>query len=212
MDGQEANTVEVGARTYHQKSFGYLLVAAALGTVFFMAHHPTSFDGMTGIAGMVHGVMLVMVIALATGLTHFAMGLGLGHLPVLAGLVCYLAATIGNSLAAVVNGFVFPSLAARGEEEIGHDIFDFAWDLNQALAKLAVFAVAAAYLLWSVQLLRTSPRHPVLAGLGLLTAAVPIAVLILGGNAMHVSTALAIYTIQVFWAACVGVTMIRGGR
>ncbi|MEM7706654.1 MAG: hypothetical protein AAF358_13930 [Pseudomonadota bacterium] len=212
MDQRETNTDAAPGRTEHHKSFGYLLVGAALGTVFFMTHHPTSVAGMTGIAGMVHGVMLLMVVALATGLVHFASGLGLSHLPVLTGLICYLAAAIANSLAAVVNGFVFPSLAARGEDEIGHDIFDFAWDLNQALAKLAVYAIALAYMLWSIQLLRKVPRQPWLAGLGLLASVVPVGVLAAGGNAMDVSTALVIYSIQVCWAACVGVTMIRRGR
>ena len=212
MGQAKINTVPGHERPDFRKAYGRVLLIAAMGTVFFMAHHPTSATELSGIPGMVHGMMLIMLLALATGFVHFSVALGLQHPLVLSGLVCYLAAGAGNGLAALVNGFVVPALAARSEDVITHDIFDFAWVLNQSLAKLAVIGSGAAYLLWSLQLLRTENRRPWLGGLGLVAGIVPAVALLSGRFTMDVPTAFAIYSTQVVWAACVGVAMVRQGR
>lgn len=212
MEHPEINTAPGHERPDFRMSYGLILVIAASGAVFFMAHHPTDVSETSGIAGMVHGMMLLMVLALASALVHFSLVLGLQHPLVLSGLVCYLAAAAGNGLAAVVNGFVVPDLFARNGGLIAHEIFDFAWVLNQALAKLAVIGTGAAYLLWSLQLLRSKTRRPWLGGLGLVAGIVPAVALLSGRFIMDVPTALAIYSTQMLWAACVGVMMIRQGR
>ncbi|MFK7955049.1 MAG: hypothetical protein AB8B96_03060 [Lysobacterales bacterium] len=190
-----------------RRPFGIVLLAGAAGTVFFMAHHPTSMTELEGIAGMVHGVMLVMLLLLTSGLSHFALALGVHRLPVLLGLLSYIASAIFNSLAAVINGFVAPALAARGEDVISHDIFDLTWDTNQALAAIAVVGTGLAYVLWSVDLAKR--RWFWIAGLGFLAGLAPLIVLFFSGGEMEVRTAMAVYSTQVIWAAVIGWVMFR---
>ncbi len=189
------------------RPFGIVLLAGAAGTVFFMAHHPTRMTDLDGIAGLVHGVMLLMLLALSAGFVHFSMSLGLRRLLVLLGLLSYLGAAIFNGLAAIINGFVSPALAARGNNVIGHDIFDLTWDLNQALAVIAVVGTSLAYGLWSVDLLKR--RWFWLAGLGLIASIAPVLLVFFSSGGMEVKTAMAVYSTQVMWAAAVGWVMYR---
>ncbi len=192
-----------------RRIFGYVLVAAAAGTVFFMAHHPTSITHLTGIAAMVHGVMLLMLLLLASGFSHFAWALGLHRPLVLIALVSYLVSTVFNVLAAVVNGFVVPALAVQHVEGASADVFHLAWETNQVLARLAVVAAGLAYVLWSSQLLRQ--RMYWLAAAGFIAGLSTLLMLIWSAGEMDVKTAIVVYSTQVLWAALVGIVIIRKG-
>lgn len=189
------------------RTFGMVLLAGAVGTVFFMAHHPTSFAQTGGLPGMVHGLMLLMLLLLTCGFSHFALTLGLNRTLVLTGLLSYLAGAIFNALAAVINGFVGPALAARDDPKISHEIFDLTWEINQALAAIAVVASGLAYVLWSTDLLRR--RWFWTAGLGFVAGLSPLLMLLASDGAMGLSTAIAVYSTQVIWAAWIGILMWR---
>jgi hypothetical protein len=190
---------------------GAALAAAALVSVVAMGHHATSAHGGGGLNGLVHGVMIVLVALLAYGFAHFARGRGLDRPSVLAGLVAYGISVFAHVGAATINGFVVPALAARGS--VSHDLFLFAWETNQALAGLGVYATGAAFILWSIDLIRREAGLLRLVGLaGLAAGAVPAALLAGGVIRMDVSGAMLVYAVHAAWAALVGMSLMRGAR
>jgi len=190
------------------KVAGTAMIAAAAGIVLAMGHHPSGAHGGGALAGIVHGAMIALLALLTFGFAHFSRRRGLGRPAVLAGLVAYAIALLGHVGAATINGFVVPALAGRGLEL--HDLFAFAWEANQALAGLGVYATAAAYLLWSADLL-FEPRARVLAGLGIAAATVPALLLASGAIRMDVAGAFIVYAAQVAWAALAGLHLLRNG-
>jgi hypothetical protein len=196
---------EAGVRD-GDRTAGLALIAAAATSMLAMAHHPTSYSA-GAMIGIVHGVMILVVGAMLYGFAHFARRRGLQRPAVLAGLVAYWIGVLAGIGAATINGFIAPALAAH-EPAVSHDLFVLAWEANQALAKLGVVAVGAAYALWSLDLWRTN--RPI-AALGLLAGGVPAVLLVGGWIDMHLHAAILVYAGQALWAALVGWLMLRGG-
>jgi hypothetical protein len=188
------------------RAAGIALIGAAAASMLGMAHHPTSLRA-GPLIGIVHGAMILFIGLLAFGFTHVARRRGLDRPAVLAGLVAYGIGAFADIGAAIINGFAAPALAAHAPNA-SHDLFDLAWSLNQALAKLGVVATGAAYTLWSLDLWR---RSRVVAILGLLAGLVPAVLLIGGWIDMHLHAAIWVYAVQVAWAALVGAWLLRGG-
>jgi hypothetical protein len=188
------------------RAAGIALIAAAAASLLAMAHHPTSLRA-GAMIGIVHGVMILVVGAMLYGFSYFARRRGLARPAVLAGLIAYGIGAAANIGAATINGFVAPALPGHGAAA-HHELFAFAWAMNQALAGLAVVAVGAAYALWSLDLLRT---NRLLAALGLLAGAMPAVLLIGGWIGMNLYAAMAVYAGQALWAVLVGWLMLRGG-
>jgi hypothetical protein len=187
---------------------GAAMIAAAAGTLLAMGHHPSGVHGGSSLAGIVHASMIALLGLLVFGFAHMARRRGLGRPAVLAGLVAYGIALVGHAGAATINGFAVPALAARGVAT--HDLFLFAWELNQALAKLGVYATSAAYLLWSADFL-ADRRTRLLGAVGLMAAIVPAALLASGAIRLDVTGAFICYAVQVGWAALVGLHLLRHG-
>jgi hypothetical protein len=191
------------------KAAGIALIGAAAGIVFGMAHHPTRLAE-AQLAIVVHAFMIAMVWAMLFGFTHLARRRGLGRPAVLAGLVAYAIGAAANIGAATVNGLVTPALVENGVRTVGDDLFAFAWALNQALDEIGVFAVGAAYLLWSLDLLRDRTAFArAAAALGALAGAATMLLLATGALRMHVTGAFIIYAAQVAWAALIGAYLLR---
>lgn len=187
---------------------GTAMIAAAAGTLVAMGHHPSGAHGGSGLAGVVHASMIALLGLLAFGFGHLARRRGLDRPAVLAGLVTYGIALFGHVGAATINGFAVPALAARGITT--HDLFLFAWEMNQALAALGVYATAVAYLFWSADFISDS-RTRLLGALGLAAAIVPAALLASGAIRLDVTGAFISYAVQVGWAALVGLHLLRNG-
>ena len=193
------------------RTAGMFLIGPAAASMVAMAHHPSGAHA-GGQSGLVHGAMIVLLTLMAFGFLHFARRRGLGRPPVLAGLVAYAISLFAHVGAATINGSVVPALAARGPGAVGHDAFLLAWEANQALARLGVFATGAAFLLWSADLLRASGGERRLIGLaGLLAGGLPAALLAGGWIRMDVAGAFAVYAAHGAWAALVGLHLMRGG-
>jgi len=187
---------------------GWAMIAAAALSVLAMAHHPTSAHA-GGLAGFIHGAMIVLLALTTFGFAHFALRRGLGRPAILAGLIAYLISLVGHVGAATINGFVVPALAARGVTD--HGLFLFAWEANQALAKLGVFATGAAYVLWSLDFLRRpGVEARALGALGLLAGLLPAALLGSGAITMNVSGAGVAYGAFAGWGVLVGLHLLRG--
>jgi len=189
------------------RTAGGVLIGAAAASVLAMAHHPTSAHA-AGMGAAVHGAMIALLAAMAFGFAHFALRRGVRRPAVLAGLVAYGFSLVFHAGAATINGFVVPALAARGPSAVGHDVLLFAWEANQALAGLGVYATGAAFAAWGADLLRGSR----LLGLaGIAAGAVPAALVAAGVLEMNVAGAFAVYAAHAAWAALLGVHLIRSG-
>jgi hypothetical protein len=191
--------------TKGDRAAGLALIGAAAASMLAMSHHPTSLRA-GALIGIDHGAMILFAGMMMFGFTQFARLRGLERPAVLAGLVAYAIAILASIGAALVSGFVAPALAAHAPGA-SHEFFDLTWAMNQALAKLGVVAAGGAYLLWSLDLWRTSKPA---ALLGLAAGGVPAA-LILSGTGMHLHVAVLVYAAQVLWAALIGWLLLRGG-
>jgi len=189
---------------------GGALIAGSLLSVLAMAHHPDHVDP-GGLVGIVHGAMIVLMSVIAFGFAHFALRRGLGRPAILAGLIAYFIGLVADLGAGTTNGFIVPALAARGADLSGHDVFLLAWEANQALARLGVFATAAAFTFWSIDFLRRAGLEPkAIGGLGLLAGLVPATLLATGATDMHVAGAFMAYAAFALWGAVVGLHLMRG--
>lgn len=189
---------------------GAMLGAAAL-SVFVMAHHPTHVDG-SGLVGPVHGAMITLMAVTGFGFAYFAVRRGLARPLILAGLLAYVIGLFAGIGAGTINGFVVPALMAHGPALTSRDVFALAWEANQALATLGVFATAAAYVLWSADFLGRSGREPKIVGaLGLAAGLVPAVLLASGATDMHVAGAIIAYAALAAWAVVVGIHLVRDG-
>lgn len=189
---------------------GGALIAGSLLSVLAMAHHPEHVDP-GGLVGIVHGAMIVLMTVIAFGFAHFALRRGVARLAILAGLIAYLVGLVADLGAGTINGFVVPALAAHGATLTGRDVFLLAWESNQALARLGVFATAAAFTFWSIDFLGRPGIEPkAIGGLGLAAGLVPAVLLATGAINMHVAGAFAAYAAFAAWGALVGLHMIRG--
>ncbi len=180
---------------------GGLMSAAAILSVLVMAHHPTG-GGDAALANGVHGALMALNLIILTGFFRFAAREGLERFSAAAGIVLYSAGAFGNLLAATINGFAVPALAARGAS---NDVFAFAWEINQALAYGAVFAISAAFTLWGLALARNGSR--LVAAAGLAAGVLPAALLASGALDMHVAGAAVIYAGQSAFGVIIGVRM-----
>ncbi len=192
------------------RAAGIAMAAAAAGTILAMAHHPSGAHA-GGPGGLVHGAMILFLAVLGWGFVTFAVRRGGARPLILAGLVAYGLGVFAHVGAATINGFVVPALAARGDGAVGHDISLFAWESNQALARLGVYATGAAFILWGADLLRgPGGETRALGALGLLAGAAPAALLATGAIGMNVAGAFAVYAAHAAWSALVGIQLIRG--
>ena len=188
---------------------GITLASAAAASVLVMAHHPADAHS-AALGGMVHAAMIVLLSATTFGFAHFWVRRGLGQPLILAGLVAYMLSLFGHIGAATINGFVVPALAI-GHDNVGHDIFVFAWESNQALARLGVFATSFAFVFWAVDFLRRVGIEPRIIGLaGLAAGFVPAFLLLSGSIAMDLAGAFIVYGLQAAWSVLVGLHLLRG--
>ena len=86
-------------------------------------------------------------------------------------------------------------------------------EANQALARIGVYATGAAFLLWSLDLMRDLTLWLRLVGVaGLAAGLVPAALLATAAIRMNVGGAMLVYAVHVAWAASVGLMLIRSAR
>ena len=189
---------------------GLVMIAASLGVVVAMGHHPSGAHG-GPLGWVVHGGMIILLSLLTWGFVLFCVDRGAARPLIVAGLLAYAISLFAHIGAATINGFVVPALANPAAPPVSHDLFRMAWYTNQALAQLGVYATGAAYVLWSIDLLRDSSQGAKLAGgLGLLAGVVPAVLLATGVVRLDVAGAFVIYAAHVAWAALIGLLMWRG--
>ena len=127
-------------------------------------------------AKLVHGILIVAAVVMVYGFLGFAMCLGLGRPLVRLGLVAYVFGSAALILAAIVNGLVFPEVAARyaerslAEMETAGAVLAWGWEFNQALDISGVLAWSVAVCVWSLALLRLPGAWRWIGGVGVVFA------------------------------------------
>jgi hypothetical protein len=206
---------------------GSFLVASAVITTVALTHHPSvsaraPADLVKALVtvgptnAVFHAFVIVMIGLLYLGLVGFARRRGLQSVFVLGGLVgatCGLAAEVG---AALIDGFFVPGFGAhlaRGNPAAiaqGIQVIAAAALVLQILAQFGLFAVAAAIVLWSVDLFDRDRAHVALAILGCVAGAVALIVSSTVATTLTSHNVAFVFAIQAFWYAVAGVLMILG--
>lgn len=181
---------------------GLLVATGVLGMVL-MSQHPRGDDSAMLISG-VHGALLLVLLVQAAALVWLLGATGLRGFQAVTFYAAGMAATV---MAGVLNGFVFPSMRAYGEGEIGHDIFDLIWRTNQSLAELGVIAIGIGYALWSIGLWRDGRK--LVAGAGIVAGLLPALLLASNHLAMDLHGALIAYGVQLVWVIVLGAAFWR---
>jgi hypothetical protein len=139
----------------------------------------------TKIHQAVHIAEMLSLGGFAFGFISLAQELGLRRVPVLAGLVAYLAGCLAMLGATVLDGFVTPDIAAGfihrspAEIDLGLSLVRFTDILLQNLADLSFVLLAAGTLLWSLALIAGRVPHRVTGAIGLVSGIVPIILVVL---------------------------------
>lgn len=197
---------------------GGLIIAATLGSLVFMLHHPTSVagpdDGMLmrdwGI-GPVHAGMLICLVALLLALSVMARRLNEDHASVRMGMTAFtlgMQALIGAGL---INGFVLVDLANAIPDQATLVLpFRTLWAVNQALTGLGIGLGGLATSLWSIRMLASGGMNRVTGGLGLALGALAAWWLLAGQGEFGLYPAVTATVAFGVWSLMVAVQMIRG--
>lgn len=205
---------------------GIVIAIGSLLSVFAMSHHPSIGAGDTteviaeltreaGIAGVVHGAMIVMVAALVFGFWVFSERLGLRFATVRAGLVAYVLGAVAMIGAATISGFVVPGIGMQyaggsaAEMETALQLMAFGHVANQALAQLGVIAMSVAILSWSSMLVGRVGVNRAIGLLGLVVGLVPAAALLGGHLRLDVHGMGMVIVSQTVWNLAVATQLIR---
>jgi hypothetical protein len=186
---------------------GAALAGASALSILAMAHHPTG-TGHSPLAEIVHGAMIVFVLASFAGYSRLAARRGLQRFVIWAALVTYGAGAMANVLAATINGFVVGAVVADGASD---DILRLCWALNQALAYGAVYATSIAFLLWGADLMRDGGARRIIGVIGVAAGTAPAALLMTDTLEMNVAGAFVVYALQAAFGVLVGADLLRTG-
>ena len=190
------------------KIAGYAIAAGAL--LILLANGMLSAAGVRPDAELfraVHGTMIASTFSLLYGFAVYSLRRGLRREAVVAGLVAYgigVGATIG---AALIEGFIFPTLGFHSKSW-DSNLEVFCASLIDLLTKFGVVAISAAIALWSIDLASGRGVSRAVAAIGF--AAAPIAVGALFMGAAIFPYALSIIAIsQGIWYLAIATLLVR---
>lgn len=207
------------------RTAGIILIASSVLAVLFMAHHPTAethdaaalaadIGGKALLSRFVHGGLIALIAVQLFAFTVFCRWLGAENSAVGAGLVAYAIGTGAMIGAALISGFVVSDLATHYASESASasqtfmDLLRLSMTGNQALAKLGVFAMSTAIVLWAFTLFRAR-RAMWVAIVGLLAGLVPAIALATGLIHLDVTGMLLVVIAETVWNLSVGVLLVR---
>lgn len=201
--------------------YGGALIAGTLGSFLTMAMHPTGSQLLADVQHMAPVVMAVHVLALVT-LPFSVFGtLGLtrrlsadGELPA-AAMVSYAMASVAVMIAAIASGLLAPGLfttlatSTGSEQQLAMAIVSYNGSINQAFAKVYVYASSSAILLWSVAIISHGRLSRGAGWLGVIVATLALLAMTIGHLRLDVHGFGAVVLTQGIWMITVGVLLIR---
>jgi hypothetical protein len=203
-----------------------LLIFATLAEIVAMAHHPSFATAdiaaatrgilvATGIAGWVHGTLIVLMLLVAFGLSEFVLRAGAARPLIRAGAIAYTTGVIIMIVAALISGFAVPdtvrSLASVPalDSQIMRAVFILCRVLNRTCANAGALATSAGIACWSVALLWESGLRRVTGAIGCVAALVPAVALLSGAMSLNVLGMSAVVVIQGVWNLAVALLLLR---
>ena len=207
------------------RNAGIALIATTLLAIVMMAHHPTagSHDGAVlareisdkaSLSRMVHGVLIVLIVAQLYLFMIFSERIGGSRGSVRIGLFAYAFGVIAMTGAALISGFLVSDLAEHFAEMPADrtaafsDLALFAMTGNQVLAKLGVVAMSGGILAWSIALFGERENRW-LAYVGLFASLAPAAALLFGAIRLNVSGMMIVVLCEAAWNIAAGIFLIR---
>ncbi|WP_332641001.1 hypothetical protein [Brevundimonas sp.] len=202
---------------HHTRLAGGLIIAATLGSLVLMLHHPTSLDGPDDGLLMgdwtnsgVHGGMIACLLMLRFGFSDWALRLGRDHASVRAGAMAFDAGMTAFIAAALVNGFAAHGLLAAQADpaDVRLQITAFG-ALNRALANFGMVLTAVAMALWAVRMLRLDALTRIAGAVGIAVALAAAAWMVVGQGAFGLYPATAATVLFGAWSILVASRMMR---
>lgn len=196
---------------------GGLIIAATLGSLVLMLHHPTSLDGpddgllmgdWTNTA--VHGGMIACLLILRFGFSDWARRLGRDHASVRAGALAFDAGMTAFVAAALVNGFAVSGLLMTQADPAAVRLQVAAFGaLNRALANFGMALTTVAMALWAVRMLRLDALTRFAGVVGIAVALAAAAWMLVGQGAFGLYPATIATVLFGAWSILVASRMIR---
>ena len=206
---------------------GIIIAAGALLTLVAVAHHPTVGHHAGPAAALaaivrfaptdrlVHGTLIAVVGALVYAFAVYTLGRGTGRPTALAGFVAYTLGSATTIIAASVDGFLVPEIAAR-YAGAPPETLPAATSLLilcsltiQVATKLGMAALGAGIVLWSADLVRETGAVRAVGALGF-AAAVASVIAAFAGGALTPASLLLVVGAQAVWYVAVAALLIRG--
>lgn len=209
----------------HSKIYGFALIAGTLGAAITMLFHPSGRDLLGQpddvarrnelITVVAHSMGLVSLPVIFFGFTGLSRRLNLESPLVSAAIIVYGFGTVGAMCAAVINGLVGPVLTRKiiGVDEESQKLLQMLLMnnslLNQAFTKVYVVGVSAAFILWSIRLLKMGNFARIVAITGLTIGVLSAFAIFSGHLRLDVHGFGAIVFAQSIWTILMGIFMIR---
>lgn len=194
---------------------GGLIIGAVAAAAVLMLHHPTSFRGPDdGLLlsdwsnTVVHGAMIVCLLALRFGHAEWAQRLGKAHLSVRLGAMLLDSGMVAFIAAALISGFAAGGVAARLEPKDARLLLKAFVALNQALANLGMVLTAAAMVAWALRMVRLDMVTRVAGGLGLIAAFAAAYWMIVGQGAFGLYPAVTATALFGLWSILIASQMM----
>lgn len=161
----------------------------------------------------VHVVAMICICGLLYGYTVLSQRLDLRRAPVLIGLITYALGSVLMLAATLLDGFISTGIAAdfvNGAPEAARWMIHVVESIALTdIARVAWVLQSAAAIAWSVALLRDAGLRRVIGCIGLLTGALPAAMVIAAGAQMDLSVVIGTLLLQAVWNLAAGVLMLR---
>ena len=205
---------------------GIILIVATLLELLAMAHHPTvqssdiseavlAISRFGTLSAVVHGILISLMLLIAHALVDFAARRGLHRQLVRAGAIAYGCGILLMIGAAMVSGFIVPSLAALLPHltpidlQIDRQLLILCRVLNQWCANVAVVAMSAGIVCWSLDLCADAGLRRAVGLFGLAAGLVPAMALLLGGIHLDVHGMTLVVAVQAAWNLAIALLLIR---
>lgn len=164
------------------RSCAITLIICCVFGIFAMAHHPTlhshaisdtaaEMAKIQGLNAVVHGGMIALSLLIGLCMAEYSALRGLTRFLPRSGLILFWFGIIAMCLGGLINGFVVPDLITNisTQPELQAQaklLLSAAWASNQRLVALGAYLIAAAVLLYSIDLLRNGPKRRLIGALG----------------------------------------------
>jgi hypothetical protein len=202
------------------------MVLAAVVMITFMAHHPVASAGDTEhliselnyhalASAIIHSMLIGTLGLLLLGFTGLADQLGWNRLSVRGGLIALSIGCVAMTAAALSDGFIIPAFAASYVDTSATDPAAFRsmscvlFPALAASARLGVFSLSLAAVLWSVALVARANASLAIGAFGLIAGALPIILLLTGHLHIDFHGMLAFVVSQAAWYLAIGIQLIR---